>query len=637
MTIRASERLMKAIATRLIVGRIVSGAIVLQCFSSLKTSGNLYADNKRTRGGPTCMADRSPIYSARTAGQQIGYIEDDKAFDLFGRPCAIYNSETGLLRDPNNETPVGYVSLTNIFVDAFRMAEELFPKTERVLAPQASPEVVNDQGFDAPARWVENGEGEDIDAPRPIAQKPGSQLTEKTDPAVTLSVTSDPVPPEKASVQELASHVANVGPLAGPSQQDEVVGIALSALTDPHRASLSSEQDSRPQGTTEADKLSAPGDPGSDYSSRSMDDTSAAPAAQPDDTCLPIRAPSDYVSAVESAQPDENPGGVGGVPPAVEAFMRLLAGCVSSSTHQPATLPSLTGGGTGPKLSAGYPAQKDVDQVLLADERYAGEPDLLAAGDDLALRAAEEEAAKDELAAEDDAAAEEQTAAEDESSDSITAKPSPILFVAGEAWARPISILRDHTGFESVLRDWRLDDAGNVERESLAQSEFALKAISSINETPRLASSEQDQAARTNVFERDDGTDQKDTQSREHFDSPPPAADVAATLDDSQGEPSGPDLAKAFVEVDLEHAVATDRSDFWLRNSGLAGADPVPTEDFFSVDIERAVRMMRHGLGEATSNSGAAIEAADTDDAARETDMDRALRIVLRELEKRSR
>jgi hypothetical protein len=313
------------------------------------------------------MPDRSTIYSARTAGQQIGYIEDDKAFDLFGRPCALYNREPGLLRDPNNEAPVGYVSLTNIFVGSFWIAEELFPKTERVLAPQASPQVVNDQG-DAPARWVENGEGEDVDAPRPIAQKPRSQLTEKTDPAVTLSVTSDPVPPEKASVQELASHAANVAPLAGPSQQDEVVGIALSALTGPHGASLSSEQDARP--ASDADKLSAPGDPGSDYSSRSMDDTSAAPAAQPNDTCLPIRAPSDYVSALESAQPDEYPGGVSGVPPAVEAFMRLLAACVSSSTHQPATLPSLAGGAAGPKLSAGHAAQKDVDQVLLADERY---------------------------------------------------------------------------------------------------------------------------------------------------------------------------------------------------------------------------------------------------------------------------
>ena len=179
------------------------------------------------------------------------------------------------------------------------------------------------------------------------------------------------------------------------------------------------------------------------------------------------------------------------MPPAVEAFMRSLAAYVSSSTSQTATLPASTEGAVGPKLSASSAAQKDVDQVPLPDERYAGEPDLLAAGDDLALPAAEEEAAKDqrvvedkpvdegetaaedELAAKDepvakgDPAAEEQTAADETSSDSITATPPPITFV-GER--------RGRRGFESVLRDWRSDDAGDVGRESLAQSDFAPQA-----------------------------------------------------------------------------------------------------------------------------------------------------------------
>ena len=30
-------------------------------------------------------------FTVQKLAQQIGYIEDDKAFDLFGRPCAIYN------------------------------------------------------------------------------------------------------------------------------------------------------------------------------------------------------------------------------------------------------------------------------------------------------------------------------------------------------------------------------------------------------------------------------------------------------------------------------------------------------------------------------------------------------------------
>jgi hypothetical protein len=55
------------------------------------------------------MTERHPIYSAQAAGQQIGYIEDDEAFDLFDRPCAIYDSNTSLLRDPKNNAVVGYV------------------------------------------------------------------------------------------------------------------------------------------------------------------------------------------------------------------------------------------------------------------------------------------------------------------------------------------------------------------------------------------------------------------------------------------------------------------------------------------------------------------------------------------------
>jgi len=54
-----------------------------------------------------CMAERRPIYSARATGQQIGYIEDDEAFDLFERPCATYEGETGLLRDPKKKAVVG--------------------------------------------------------------------------------------------------------------------------------------------------------------------------------------------------------------------------------------------------------------------------------------------------------------------------------------------------------------------------------------------------------------------------------------------------------------------------------------------------------------------------------------------------
>ena len=82
------------------------------------------------------MTERHPICRAQAAGQQIGYIQNDEAFDLFDRPCAIYESNTGLLRNPKNNAVVGYVSLANIFVGSSSMVEELFAKAAPV-APQA--------------------------------------------------------------------------------------------------------------------------------------------------------------------------------------------------------------------------------------------------------------------------------------------------------------------------------------------------------------------------------------------------------------------------------------------------------------------------------------------------------------------
>ena len=136
------------------------------------------------------MAEHSPIYSAKT-GQQIGHVEGDQAFDLFGRPCAMYNMDTGLLYDLNSETPVGYVSLTNIFVGSSWIAEKLFPKTEADLPPQG-PLQIDDRASDRLTRRIEHVDREDINVPPPIAPTPRGEQTEETGPAVTLSVVSDP-------------------------------------------------------------------------------------------------------------------------------------------------------------------------------------------------------------------------------------------------------------------------------------------------------------------------------------------------------------------------------------------------------------------------------------------------------------
>jgi hypothetical protein len=193
------------------------------------------------------MTERRPIYSAQATGQQIGYTEGDAAFDLFDRPCAIYESNTGLLRDAKNNAVVGYVSLADIFVGSSWMAQELFSKTGPV-APRASLEKLEDGHFDVPVCGVEDGNAEDVDAARLIAQAQ-SQHAAKTD----LSVTSTPLHSEKASVEDHARHATDITTFASSCQQDKVVGTVLPPPT--HFRDPSTEQCARPQDASDADAV----------------------------------------------------------------------------------------------------------------------------------------------------------------------------------------------------------------------------------------------------------------------------------------------------------------------------------------------------------------------------------------------
>jgi hypothetical protein len=53
------------------------------------------------------MPDRSLIFNAK--GFQIGYTEDNCAFDLAGRERCKYARETGNLTDLNGKKIVGYI------------------------------------------------------------------------------------------------------------------------------------------------------------------------------------------------------------------------------------------------------------------------------------------------------------------------------------------------------------------------------------------------------------------------------------------------------------------------------------------------------------------------------------------------
>ena len=142
-------------------------------------------------------------------------------------------------------------------------------------------------------------------------------------------------------------------------------------------------------------------------SSRAVANTPAALAAQSTDAGPLKVAPLDD-SAVERRKPDEHLSG-GDLPPAVETFMRRLAEYLGPNAHRAATPRSLPDGAAVPELYASSDKQGHTDQPPFLDKRYAGEPGLLTAGDELVLQGVEEaavanEPAQGELVGENEAA-----------------------------------------------------------------------------------------------------------------------------------------------------------------------------------------------------------------------------------------
>jgi hypothetical protein len=331
-------------------------------FSDRKIGDNL---NEQINACPMArlvrMAERRPVYSTQTGKQQIGYIKDDEAFDLFDRRCAVYDGNTGLLRDPKSNAVVGYVSFSDIFVGSSWMAQELFCSAGPV-PPLGSLEKLEDADSDTPICVAEDVDAEIVDAVCTSVQAPPSDHTANTEP----SEAPTPIHSENASGEDHASHATEVAALAGLSQKDEVGDTALPATSSPHLGDPSIEQPAPPQNASDAGEPFASGERGADDPSRTEGDT--APALQPDvDATVPLPAPPDE-GAFEGAPPGE-PSGGDGMPPAVEAFMRHLTEYLHSSNHQTAMLSSEDA--AGPKLSPNAEIQNDADRAP-----FLSEPDL---------------------------------------------------------------------------------------------------------------------------------------------------------------------------------------------------------------------------------------------------------------------
>ena len=113
------------------------------------------------------MAGRSSIFSGKNIKQEIGYIEGGRAFDLFERPRATYDRDTGLLRDPNTLAIIGYITLKSTFVGSSRIAEELFAEPGSVRLRERRDNDPAHAAAEAPAEITRRlGPNEEYDASR---------------------------------------------------------------------------------------------------------------------------------------------------------------------------------------------------------------------------------------------------------------------------------------------------------------------------------------------------------------------------------------------------------------------------------------------------------------------------------------
>jgi hypothetical protein len=85
------------------------------------------------------MAERNPIFKAKTDNQIIAYIEDTEVFDLMGNKRCNYNPITGNLVELSGRRIIGHVSLTGYFIGLSSMADELFSGRAECQATELLP------------------------------------------------------------------------------------------------------------------------------------------------------------------------------------------------------------------------------------------------------------------------------------------------------------------------------------------------------------------------------------------------------------------------------------------------------------------------------------------------------------------
>ena len=133
------------------------------------------------------MAGRTPIFSAKQNRYQIGYIEGEKAFDLFGRKRCNYCARSGNLRDTDSGTIVGYVSLQGKLIGASWVIDQLFSNSDGNHQEIRQREDQRDEPNRVLAREIyERPLTENTQAANGAAEPPGTPAYDNGEPAAKL-------------------------------------------------------------------------------------------------------------------------------------------------------------------------------------------------------------------------------------------------------------------------------------------------------------------------------------------------------------------------------------------------------------------------------------------------------------------
>jgi hypothetical protein len=304
------------------------------------------------------MSGRSPIFSAKHVGQQIGYIEDDQAFDLFARRRAAYDCETGLLRDLTTQATVGYVTLKGIFVGASSSMGELFPSVESGFHAERGKNDGDDGDAEAlaaaPTGTSEESGAEKFDASGGNIESVFSPCPVEVDHTGMLTGEHDPIIPREVSPQE---HPSNDQTLIN-SVPDETPRTSFCDFDfESHQARSPREQRPNNDGVLVGDEHSLQCQPAP---------ISPPPALHEDIASAALSEPREGHLECSRGRVDQNSSGA---LLAVENFMHHLAEYVSSTRDRaeiPSELSSRDEIGQWPSSSADAhddPQQKELPDI----------------------------------------------------------------------------------------------------------------------------------------------------------------------------------------------------------------------------------------------------------------------------------